>query len=618
MFQSSRFIQARFFSCALIFSALFPIALRAAEAPAAEPAPILNADDPNWKLDFSAADAIAVQEGGRKKPLQTYAFEAIEQMCGRPLFGATFVKLPLNPAATDEKERKEVRFTSMDIFMSIWCHPTFWEDKPIIHVPNAELRKTIDPKDPATKADKYMSIRALANSDSLMKMLDGTKTKKDSELTALEKEAQLVWTRMIIFKRIVDSDSEIAFIPFVDNATKAWLPMSTLTNALTSPRANEIAFGVEKSKHAAETFEAFKSAYMKRNAAQFTQAANDFHAALKALKPDVYPSDDNMNLEIKYNNLRPFAWAWMMYLCAAILTVFALRFPVPSIYYSALATYILGWGIHVYGFVLRCMIAGRPPVSNMYESVIWVGSGAVMFGLIFELIYKRKLFMLGGATAGFLCLVLMDLLPVFLGNTKAPGFEATINPLQPVLQDNFWLTVHVLTITLSYAAFMLAWALGHITLYSHLFRPQERVEHSELQQFVYRVMQVGVLLLSIGTILGGVWAYYSWGRFWGWDPKETWAFITLMCYLVVLHGRFAGLWGNFGIAFGSVFCFLSVVMAWYGVNFVLGSGLHAYGAGAGGIEYVLTLVGFDMLFLGAATATYLAHKKKRGVPEDEQ
>ncbi len=117
----------------------------------------------------------------------------------------------------------------------------------------------------------------------------------------------------------------------------------------------------------------------------------------------------------------------------------------------------------------------------------------------------------------------MDLVPVIIGNSETPGFESQLKPLQPVLRDNFWLTVHVLTITLSYAAFMLAWGMGHIALLSHLTRPDERVEHRELHNLVYRVMQVGVLLLSIGTILGGVWAYYSWGRFWGWDPKETWA-----------------------------------------------------------------------------------------------
>jgi ABC-type transport system involved in cytochrome c biogenesis permease subunit len=244
----------------------------------------------------------------------------------------------------------------------------------------------------------------------------------------------------------------------------------------------------------------------------------------------------------------------------------------------------------------------------MYESVIWVGFGAVFFSFIFELIYRKRYFMMCGAAAGFFCLILMDLLPAISGNSDMPGFGSKISPLQPVLQSNFWLTVHVLTITLSYAAFMLTWVLGHVTLARHLFDPGAKEAHRELHLFVYRAMQVGVLLIACGTILGGVWAYYSWGRFWGWDPKETWAFITLMCYLVVLHGRFTGWWGNFGLSVGSVVCFQSVVMAWYGVNFILGSGLHAYGSGAGGLEYVGSAVALDAVFTGAAIYQYMTYR----------
>ncbi len=104
------------------------------------------------------------------------------------------------------------------------------------------------------------------------------------------------------------------------------------------------------------------------------------------------------------------------------------------------------------------------------------------------------------------------------------------------------------------------------------------------------------MLLAAGTILGGVWANYSWGRFWDWDPKETWALITLLAYLIILHGRIAGWWGGFGLAVGSMFAFQSVLMAWYGVNFVLGKGLHSYGFGAGGFIYAIGFVVFEVVF----------------------
>jgi cytochrome c biogenesis factor len=119
---------------------------------------------------------------------------------------------------------------------------------------------------------------------------------------------------------------------------------------------------------------------------------------------------------------------------------------------------------------------------------------------------------------------------------------------------------------------------------------------------------VGTLLLAVGTMLGGVWASYSWGRFWGWDPKETWALIALLGYLAVLHGRFIGWFKDFGMAVGSILGFLGVLMAWYGVNFILGTGLHSYGFGSGGYTYVGGFVAFELLVVGAAS---FRHRSQR-------
>jgi cytochrome c biogenesis factor len=127
--------------------------------------------------------------------------------------------------------------------------------------------------------------------------------------------------------------------------------------------------------------------------------------------------------------------------------------------------------------------------------------------------------------------------------------------------------------------------------------------------WLYRVLQLGVLLLAAGTILGGVWANYSWGRFWGWDPKETWALIALLCYITTLHGRLAGWWTQFGLVVASVVCFLAVLMAWYGVNFVLGKGLHSYGFGIGGETYVASFVIADLLFVAFAIWRYRASRR---------
>jgi len=239
-------------------------------------------------------------------------------------------------------------------------------------------------------------------------------------------------------------------------------------------------------------------------------------------------------------------------------------------------------------------------VTNMYESIIWVSFAVSFFGMIFFARYRTLVYLLAALPASLLALILVHQMPI--------AMPSSIDPLVPVLRDNFWLTIHVLTITLSYAAFLLACAFGHVLLFLYVLRPATTRTDSTMHFWLYRIIQLGVLLLAAGTILGGVWANYSWGRFWGWDPKETLALIALLCYITTLHGRLAGWWTQFGLVVASVVCFLAVLMAWYGVNFVLGKGLHSYGFGIGGETYVATFVILDLLFVAFAIWRYRGAK----------
>ncbi|MGD9127055.1 MAG: cytochrome c biogenesis protein CcsA, partial [Planctomycetia bacterium] len=162
--------------------------------------------------------------------------------------------------------------------------------------------------------------------------------------------------------------------------------------------------------------------------------------------------------------------------------------------------------------------------------------------------------------------------------------------MQPILRNNFWLAIHVLIITASYGAGALAWGIGNVATACYLFGRYEdgkpKAAHL-LAKYVYRMMQIAVLLLAAGTITGAIWADFAWGRYWGWDPKEVWALITLLVYLAILHGRWARWIGDFGMAVGSVFGFTSIIIAWYGVN-LLNSGLHSYGNLSGnGFLYIM-------------------------------
>ncbi len=473
-----------------------------------------------------------------------------------------------------------------------------------------------------------------------------------------------------------------------------------------------------------------------------------------------YPADGSTATEVRYNRVQPFQWAWIINLLATCLFgVYMIGIRRRSIFLVGLALLFAGLGVAAYGFSMRVAVTGWAPVTNMYETVIYVPFFVAALGAWFALLpvtwdglsaawrmtavpgtwesqplssEEQQLMAPGGwsvasvlllipraALAGIVFWVLaiapysaggrtiINLLPnidagksmpdfndlmtwavgwVVLfpavwyvprvivsamvalvtiplssrGRTSslveqasarwpfclaatsigffgaalasfAPVLDDSFSPLQPVLRDNFWLLIHVLTIVSSYGAGALAWGLANIALAFYLFGAYRTPQHhlfaghrpaagavavqsedmkrppeqtAELTSYVYKAMQVAVVLLAAGTILGALWADVAWGRFWGWDPKEVWALISLLVYLAILHGRYAGLFGNFGLCFGAVLGFSAIVMSWYGVNFVLGVGLHSYGFGQGGQGWVFGAVGLNWLYLLAATLRF--------------
>ncbi|MFN3822212.1 MAG: cytochrome c biogenesis protein, partial [bacterium] len=157
------------------------------------------------------------------------------------------------------------------------------------------------------------------------------------------------------------------------------------------------------------------------------------------------------------------------------------------------------------------------------------------------------------------------------------GLSPGVDTLVPALQS-YWLNIHVVVLLIGYACATLAMLLGHATLFSEALYPRDRARMLSLSNATYRSVQLTMLFIFAGTILGGVWAHEAWGRYWGWDPKETWALITWFGYLGVAHARFAGWLNPRGLALASIGVFPLVLMTYYGVNYLL-SGLHSYAGG---------------------------------------
>ncbi len=521
---------------------------------------------PAQALHFQPLETIPVQEGGRKKPYLVFAEESLLSLSGKTAL------------TLDGRSQPAV-----EIITGLWLQPEKWRTQPIILINNLALKKAAN----LDEKRKWFSRDELAANPSFLALLQKAdadrRTAKDGKLTGLDKQVDEIGARLATFESLRMGDL-YRVVANPAGANSQWSTLHTDDAVLTKLRA----------------------AFAANDDAAFARAASELRASLAASSPQFQPPASKLALEVTYQKLHPFRWAWILYLLAGLtLAVTSLR--------ARRAGYALAWLLasagllfQISGFVSRIVIAGRPPVSNMYESVIWVAFGAVFFSLIFEAVYRGRYFLLGASFAAVIPLLLADSQPLALNRS--------IQPLVPVLQSNFWLSTHVLIITLSYAAFLLALGVGHIALGKIILG---RKPSAALYNYIYRTLQIGVLLLAIGTILGGVWANYSWGRFWDWDPKETWALTALLVYLFVLHGRIAGSWSGFGLAVGSVLAFQSIVMSWYGVNFVLGVGLHSYGFGSGGFVYAGTFVVAELAFTLAAILRHRSSQTPKTIPTAE-
>ncbi|MCQ9205893.1 MAG: c-type cytochrome biogenesis protein CcsB [Omnitrophica bacterium] len=226
---------------------------------------------------------------------------------------------------------------------------------------------------------------------------------------------------------------------------------------------------------------------------------------------------------------------------------------------------ILGLFNHTAAIFVRWVAAGRPPFSNMYESLIIFSWALILIYLIVEIIYRIRIL---GIFVSILALLIL---------ASASGLDSSIKPLMPALQSN-WLVIHVLVCFIGYAAFAISFvsSIMYLILYKReAFEPGGRPLNTSLDTITYKTITFGFLFLTLGIITGAVWANRAWGRYWGWDPKETWALITWFIYAFYLHMRMLKGWKEVKGAWVAILGFLAVIFTYIGVNYLL-PGLHSY------------------------------------------
>jgi ABC-type transport system involved in cytochrome c biogenesis permease subunit len=290
----------------------------------------------------------------------------------------------------------------------------------------------------------------------------------------------------------------------------------------------------------------------------------------RSLLAEAYPAGArDAAVEAAFNHARPFFGAMLVYLAAGLVVLGSwLVGGSPTLRRSATALVLVALVVHTLALAVRVHLTGRPPVTNLYGSSLFVGWGVVVGALILERVGRDGIALLCGATAGVATLLVAHQLAMD-GDTMAV--------LQAVLDTNFWLATHVIVITLGYSAVYLAGLLGIVYIFvGTLTRALDRAGLRRLTGMIYGTCCFALLASFVGTVLGGIWADQSWGRFWGWDPKENGALLIVLHLSVLLHARLAGWIAGRGIALLAVFGNIVTTWSWFGVN-MLGAGLHSYG-----------------------------------------
>ncbi|OBX23154.1 cytochrome c biogenesis protein CcsA [Gelidibacter algens] len=347
----------------------------------------------------------------------------------------------------------------------------------------------------------------------------------------------------------------------------------------------------------------------------FSQAENVLNGIKKTQEKygsEVMLSDKKITTEIAYNKYDIFKnlFSWYMYagtlmFILLIIQIFNGKYKFINVSVKVFAFVILGlFIVHTAGLGVRWYLSGHAPWSDAYESMIYVAWATMFFGLAFG----RKSDLTLASTAFVTSIILM----VAHWNWMDPA----ISTLQPVL-DSYWLMIHVAVIVMSYGPFALGLILGTVSLILMVCTTKNNKDKmllsiKELTLINEMALTVGLVLLTIGNFLGGMWANESWGRYWGWDPKETWALISIMVYAFVIHMRLVpGLRGRFGFNLASIIAFASIMMTYFGVNFYL-SGLHAYASGDQivSLQFIAITVGVVAILGFFAYRKYAVYYKK--------
>jgi cytochrome c-type biogenesis protein CcsB len=553
--------------------------------------------------DLSEASKIVVQHDARMKPLDTFARQLLQYLTEKERF-----REYRDPATG----RKVEVFPTADPVYAVLLmvsKPESIRELRFIKITHPELKRTFG-------LNPDLAYYSLADLEPSRERFEAESMKIDPDDATSEQRAVAKIVHQFRQIEEVYREEILRIVPVPYGKANTWMTPVDVRRWLQGTAEGEVRARLddfaskEPGRRAAlEAAVSHWDAAMKAFAAGDASKFAGLAAELRALNPGEALPEHRLETELLYNRVRPFHWASAVFFIASLLHLFGFIARSRGLWAGGLAVLAAAVGLCAYGYALRWIIADRYPLSNHYESMIMCAFGAGIVAVVVELLLKTKnLVGLGASLAATLLLVLANNVPTF----AEQGFVA---PLVPALQT-VWMTIHVPVIMTGYAMGFILAVLAHVHLIRWLANRATPEHTQEMDHVMYWVLRLTVLFLLIGIILGAVWAGEAWGRPWGWDMKETWALITLLCYIAVLHARFLGALRPFGTSVCSLIAFQVLILTYYGVNFLFGKGLHTYGFGAGDWFYLGAFFAAEWAFLVACGAVFAARRVPLERPKD--
>ena len=331
---------------------------------------------------------------------------------------------------------------------------------------------------------------------------------------------------------------------------------------------------------ALQAYSKISKAYLDSDPSDFNLAVAEYHAQLAgsfgaALKKGAQ--------EQYFNFIEPFYKAMVLFVTALLFVLAYWLKPTRWDWLRITAVGLVGLAlvVHTGGLIFRMYLEGRPPVTNLYSSAIFIGWGATVLGLVLETFWRNSIGVMVSSIIGFITLIIAHHLAL-AGDT--------MEMMRAVLDTNFWLATHVVVVTLGYASTFVAGILAVIFIIQGVFTRGLTADMAKsLSRMIYGIVCFATLFSFVGTVLGGIWADQSWGRFWGWDPKENGALIIVLWNALVLHARWGGMIRERGLAVMAIVGNIVTSWSWFGVN-MLGIGLHSYGFTSAAFNWLMAFV----------------------------